>query len=114
MFLARLIRRFHDASVSFVTPDYAQWRGLVGAPTSGDVICHNDLGPFNVVFRRGRPTAIIDWDNASPGPRMLDAVGLRFSAILRTFLLTTNPNREGLVVSCEAPVANRRLSAPRQ
>ena len=28
--------------------------------------------PFNVVFRRGLPAAIIDWDNAAPGPRLWD------------------------------------------
>jgi hypothetical protein len=70
--VAQLIRGFHDASVSFAAPIDAQWRGLAGAPTSGDVICHNDLGPFNLVFKRGRPIAIIDWDNASPGSRMWD------------------------------------------
>src|SRR5271156_2106642 len=40
--VAQLIRGFHDASVSFAAPMDPQWRGLVGAPTSGDVICHND------------------------------------------------------------------------
>lgn len=70
--VAQLIRGFHDASVSFAAPTDAQWHGLIGAPTDGDVVCHNDLGPFNVVFRRGRPMAIIDWDNACPGSRMWD------------------------------------------
>jgi hypothetical protein len=81
--VAQLIRGFHDASVTFEAPIDAQWRGLVGAPTDGNVICHNDLGPFNVVFKRGRPIAIIDWDNASPGSRMWDvACGLwRFTPL---------------------------------
>src|SRR5260370_11265440 len=68
--VAQLIRGFHDASVSFTAPVDARWRGLVGAPTNGEVICHNDLGPFNVVFRRGRPIALIDWDNPCPGSRL--------------------------------------------
>ncbi len=70
--VARMIRRFHDATLSFVPPTDAQWRGLVGGPDAGEVICHNDLGPFNVVFRNGQASAIIDWDNAAPGPRMWD------------------------------------------
>lgn len=70
--VAQMIRRFHDATLSFVPPTNAQWRGLVGAPNGGEVICHNDLGPFNVVFARGHPSAIIDWDNAAPGTRLWD------------------------------------------
>ncbi len=70
--VAQVIRRFHDATLSFAPPANAQWRGLVGGPDAGEVICHNDLGPFNVVFRQGHAAAIIDWDNAAPGPRMWD------------------------------------------
>jgi aminoglycoside phosphotransferase (APT) family kinase protein len=47
-------------------------QSLLRRPQMRDGICHNDLGPFNVVFKRGRPIAIIDWDNACPGPRMWD------------------------------------------
>lgn len=70
--VARMIRRFHDATLTFASPPDARWRGIAGAPGDGEVICHNDLGPFNLVFERGRPSAIIDWDNAAPGPRLWD------------------------------------------
>ena len=70
--VAQIIRRFHDATLTFVPPPDARWRGIVGAPDAGEVICHNDLGPFNVVFARGHRSAIIDWDNAAPGPRLWD------------------------------------------
>jgi hypothetical protein len=59
---AGLIRRYHDATA--------------GSPLAGgaEVVCHGDLSPCNVVFRDGRPAAIIDFDSAAPGAR-LDDVG---------------------------------------
>ncbi|WP_107452075.1 phosphotransferase [Streptomyces sp. NRRL F-5650] len=32
------------------------------------VMCHEDPGPTNVVFRDGVPTALIDFDAAAPAP----------------------------------------------
>jgi hypothetical protein len=71
-YLGRLIRIFHDATVSFNALPGVQWSLLDGAPRDGDVICHNDLGPWNTVFREGEPVAFIDWDGAAPAPRMWD------------------------------------------
>lgn len=58
---ARLIRRFHDATV--------------GTPLAGgeEVVCHGDLGPHNIVFSGEAAIGIIDWDQGvAPGPRVLD------------------------------------------
>ncbi|MDE8762587.1 phosphotransferase [Rhizobium sp. CBK13] len=62
---ARLIRRYHDATESLVASPSARAAGL-------EVVCHNDLSPCNFVFRAGRPAALIDFDTASPGPRLHD------------------------------------------
>ena len=70
--LAQIIRQFHDCASSFSPPADAAWSFQVGAPTDGEVICHNDLGPWNTVFLDGRPVAFIDWDGAAPGPREWD------------------------------------------
>ncbi len=70
--LGRLTREFHDATVGFEPPAGAEWSYLEGAPCDGEVICHNDLGPWNAVFRCGEPVAFIDWDGAAPAPRMWD------------------------------------------
>lgn len=69
---ARLIRSYHDLSRSFQPPHDAQWQVMVGAPTRGDVICHNDLAPFNAVYRQGIPVALFDWDLAAPGTPLWD------------------------------------------
>jgi hypothetical protein len=69
---AVLLRRCHDATVDFVPDHRDGWRFQVGAPRDGSVICHNDMGPYNAVYRAGRPVAFIDWDFAAPGPRAWD------------------------------------------
>ena len=70
--VGRLVRRFHDATVSFVPPHNAVWLRQVGHPVGGEVVCHNDIGPYNTVFRGGAPVALIDFDDAAPGPREWD------------------------------------------
>ncbi len=59
--LGRLVRRAHDAQAGFTDPG-----GWV-EPTDGPVICFHDFFPTNVIFRNGRPAALIDWDLARPG-----------------------------------------------
>jgi len=58
------LRRYHDAVQDFVPPPDAAWRfgGQLGA---GQIICHNDLGPYNAVWD-GRLVGVIDWDFAGP------------------------------------------------
>jgi Phosphotransferase enzyme family len=67
---AKLLRVYHDTVADFAPPPDAQWR-LV-APTSPDVICHNDWSPWNALFRDRRLVAILDWDLAGPGSRTWD------------------------------------------
>jgi Ser/Thr protein kinase RdoA (MazF antagonist) len=70
--VARLVRAFHDATVGFRPPSEARWWRMPGAPEDGEVVCHNDLAPYNTVYDGGLPVAFIDWDTASPGPRVWD------------------------------------------
>jgi aminoglycoside phosphotransferase (APT) family kinase protein len=57
---AALMRRFHDATA--------------GTPLAedGEVVCHGDLGPHNIVFDGERAVGLIDWNEAAPGPRLID------------------------------------------
>lgn len=70
--VARLARRFHDA-VSDFDPSPYQWsdRGSSGNPL-GELTCHNDLAPWNLVLTPDHRFVFIDWDLAAPGPRSWD------------------------------------------
>lgn len=83
--VARLLRRLHEASASFVPPPAARWYGddvridlPAGLPPvpAFDVISHFDVTPQNVVFRARAhsPVAVIDFDQTRPGCRMLDVI----------------------------------------
>ena len=65
--VAKTLRAFHDAGAGF---EGARWRWPAHEPR--EVICHNDFGPYNLMFEDGRLTGVIDLDLASPGPRVLD------------------------------------------
>ncbi len=71
---ARLLRRYHNAQAGFTPPVPASWRWPSDA---GEVICHNDVAPFNAVFRDGKLFAMVDFDAAGPGRRLWDvAMGI--------------------------------------
>jgi aminoglycoside phosphotransferase (APT) family kinase protein len=70
--VARLIRRYHDVVGSFTPPADASWWDLAADPTgANEVVCHNDLAPWNLVRGSGGWT-LIDWDLAAPGRRTWD------------------------------------------
>lgn len=58
----RLLRRYHDA-------------------LGGDLVCHGDYGPWNLVWRSGAPIGIIDFDDVHPGEAAEDV-----AYALRTFV----------------------------
>ncbi|GAA3684212.1 hypothetical protein GCM10022224_056070 [Nonomuraea antimicrobica] len=71
--LAQLIRRLHDVAEGWVAPEGAVWGGIPGmrvrnsAPDGEPLlVSHRDYCPGNVVFRDGRPAALIDFDLAKP------------------------------------------------
>jgi len=70
--IARLTPRYHGAVADFVAPPDAAWQFTVGAPRVGELICHNDIAPWNIVFDGTRPRGLIDWDVAAPAPRAWD------------------------------------------
>ncbi|MHA6297529.1 phosphotransferase [Devosia sp. CAU 1758] len=59
---ARLLRRYHDATLDFLP--------VVAA--GAEILCHNDWTPANSVFTDGLPAAMIDFDTAAPGTRLWD------------------------------------------
>jgi Ser/Thr protein kinase RdoA (MazF antagonist) len=70
--LGVFIREFHEAARSFTAPSDAIWQRWPGAPRSGDFVIHWDITTSNVIWRSGRPIALIDFDFARPAPALFD------------------------------------------
>ena len=75
---AQLMRRIHDASTALVGEDLV-WQLPTHHPV--EVICHNDFAPYNLVFRNGQLRGVIDFDTASPGPRIWDLAYLAYRLV---------------------------------
>jgi Phosphotransferase enzyme family len=71
----KLLRRVHDASVPLVGRELP-WGRSPREPV--EVICHNDVAPYNMTFADGRVTGLFDFDTASPGPRIWDLAYLAY------------------------------------
>jgi hypothetical protein len=70
MDVACTLRAYHDATTGFAAPPGTVWQWPPHEPA--EVICHNDFGPYNLMFEGTRLTGVIDLDLASPGPRVRD------------------------------------------
>jgi Phosphotransferase enzyme family len=68
--VARTLRAYHDATAGFEPPPGAVWHWPAHEPA--EVVCHNDFAPYNLLFDAGRLAGVIDFDMASPGPRVWD------------------------------------------
>ena len=65
---ARLLRRYHDATLGFVAGD--RWQ--VPAIEPVEVLCHGDFAQYNLAFDGDTAVGMIDFDWARPGPRWYD------------------------------------------
>ena len=65
--VAATIRRYHDAVAEFPHEGFT-WSDR-GADPRGphEVLCHNDLAPWNLVHSPSKQWTFIDWDLAAPG-----------------------------------------------
>ena len=71
---ARLLRQVHDATAGLDLD--GPWRSPARQPV--EVICHNDFALYNLVFDGEGVVGVIDWDFASPGPRLWDIAYLAY------------------------------------
>lgn len=88
----QLLAQLHQASGSFDVRG-AVWQLPHHEPA--EVICHNDFAPYNMVFLDQRLSGVIDWDTASPGPRLWDLAYLAY----RLVPLSDPANADGLASS---------------
>lgn len=64
-----MVRAIHEASEHFIPAKDAIWGNDVSTPGS-DLVCHNDLAPWNLIV--GARWVFIDWDAAAPSTRLWD------------------------------------------
>ena len=64
-----MVRALHDASEMFGPRPGAVWNTAIPAP-GDDLVCHNDLAPWNLIV--GDRWVFIDWDAAAPSTRLWD------------------------------------------
>lgn len=67
--IGRRIRRIHDVAETFQVSPEKTWNTLIPVE-SPELVCHNDLAPWNLV--KGRQPAFIDWEGAGPSTRLWD------------------------------------------
>ncbi len=65
--VGRLLRQIHDAMTRFLPPQPSIWRFGERTPKKGEIVCHNDFGPYNLIWRGGALVGVINWDFAFPG-----------------------------------------------
>jgi len=59
--------RYHRAVHDFRPATNVPWQSGPGELGTSEVVCHNDLAPYNIVVADGQVQGIIDWDLAAPG-----------------------------------------------
>ena len=99
--VARLIRRYHDVVADFPVADVHGWSDRGSDPTGSDeVLCHNDLAPWNLVHGRDSSWTLIDWDVTAPGRRAWDLAWalLSFVPLMHFSTLTDSETRHRLAV----------------
>ena len=96
----RLLAQLHQAGAGFDARG-AVWQ--LPAHEPAEVVCHDDVAPYDMVFVDQRPSGVIDWDTASPGPRLWDLAYLAY----RLVPLSDPANTDGLASSL--PERARRL-----
>lgn len=101
---AAALRMYHEAVSDFRPRGSIRSRLGESQLGAGDIVCHNDFAPYNVVYRDGL-VGVIDWDVVAAAPPVWD---LAFFAWQWVPL-----HNEGLVRELGAPAivdAPRRLS----
>jgi len=68
--VAVLLHKYHDATVDCAAINLPGWQLPSVQPI--EVICHNDIAPYNCIVRDGEVMGFIDFDTAAPGPRAWD------------------------------------------
>ncbi|MGH3491350.1 MAG: aminoglycoside phosphotransferase family protein [Actinopolymorphaceae bacterium] len=82
---ARMLREYHDVVAEWRPADEPVWfTGQRGTGGPGEVVCHGDFGPWNIVWQGTRPAGLLDWEYANLAPPRQDvAYALEYVAPFR-------------------------------
>lgn len=72
--IAEIMRKYHDATLSFERTEIDRWMFSYDGNLKDEVICHNDIAPYNITFVNDIPYGMIDFDTCCPAPRIWDIV----------------------------------------
>jgi hypothetical protein len=65
--VGRAVAAYHRAVADFRPPEEIEWFFGSATVSPGEIVCHHDIAPYNVVVDDGSLRGIIDWDLAGPG-----------------------------------------------
>lgn len=82
---ARMLREYHDVVGRWRPAQQPTWfTGQTGTGGPGEVVCHGDFGPWNIVWKGTQPVGLLDWEYANLGPPRQDiAYALEYMAPFR-------------------------------
>ncbi|MFZ1522915.1 MAG: aminoglycoside phosphotransferase family protein [Candidatus Saccharimonadales bacterium] len=81
---AKYLRKYHDAVRNYKPPAGSKWAYGHDRLEPGEIICHGDFGPWNIVWDGNDPVGIIDWDMARPAKPEFDILyALEFATPFR-------------------------------
>lgn len=75
------LRRFHDTVRGFRTGGPRRWRFLTADVGPGQLVCHNDVAPYNFAVDGGSLVGVFDWDLASPADPIDDVGFLAWNCV---------------------------------
>jgi hypothetical protein len=101
---ARLVRSYHDLVVDWSYPA-GGWQRAPWAEEGGDVLCHNDLAPWNFLHLGDKVTGLVDWDVAAPGTRAWDLAYFAYCWVP----LAAPENRAAMGRPADPAVAHRMM-----
>ncbi|MGH3487127.1 MAG: aminoglycoside phosphotransferase family protein [Actinopolymorphaceae bacterium] len=83
---ARMLRTYHDTVAAWRPERAPVWfNGTAGTGGPGEVVCHGDFAPWNIIWHGTKPVGLVDWEYASLGPPRRDvAYALDCMAPFRT------------------------------
>lgn len=81
---AKFLRAYHDAVADYKPSEELEWANGQKGLKPGQILCHGDFGPWNIVWKNGEPVGLIDWDLAHPNTPEYDILyALEYSAPFR-------------------------------